>query len=241
MSSSLEKLFTDESSKNFDKQIINIKTLKEKYNIEYDKEVPSKITKINGVELKTTTDEMPKKDDNIYDKNIKYFSELMKTSQVQTENLINIFYSNIHNDELFIKIYFLLNNIEILFLFDTHDYKLITRILNKDNFTNDDNYKKACFIAMVVFEMWSLTDQNGDDTENNSFYRKLINFEDVSGNYVDLKRYKRITELISEIKNDARDYVNSPAFTYDLQHNKIEIEIPKRNLDNIIKPIDEIK
>ena len=178
--------------------------------------------------------------------NLKYintYTTLMKNTQLPMDMILKYVALTLDlksdsddNKTIFTKIYFLLNNIEILFLFDTFDYKLITRILNRNNFIKDEHYKKACFIAMVVFEMWSLVKTNGTDAsdEETTFYKRLVDSTDATNDYKDMKRYKRITDLISEIKDDAKAYVNSPAFTYDLQHNKIEIEIPKRNLDKII-------
>ena len=187
--------------------------------------------------------------------NLKYintYTTLMKNTQLPMDMILKYVALTLDlksdsddNKTIFTKIYFLLNNIEILFLFDTFDYKLITRILNRNNFIKDEHYKKACFIAMVVFEMWSLVKTNGTDASDSeiTFYKRLENSTDADAinNYKDIKRYKRITDLISEIKDDAKAYVNSPDFIYDLNNNKIEIEIPKRNLDNIIKPIDEIQ
>ena len=262
MSSSLEKLF-ETSKENFDKQIIDIKTLTTKYNWTITPKDNKKIKsiKIND-EIEITSDIKDKivigQILSVNCNQIKTYCTLMKTTQQSTIDILNNALSKINTlqiDEaddqeqlnkrknLFTKIYFLLNNIEILFLFDTMDYKLMTRILNRNNFISDVSYKKACFIAMVVFEMWSLVKYDGNELNENdySFYNQLENYLDISDNYKDVKRNKRIHDLIHEIKNDARDFVKSSDFDYALQHNTFEIEIPKRNLDNIIKPMDEIK
>jgi len=263
MLSSLEKLFED-SKTNFDKQIIDIKTLTTKYNWTIipkdDDNKKIKSIKIND-EIEITSDIKDKiiigQISSINCNQIKTYCNLMKTTQQSTIDILNNALSKINilqiegtdqeqlnkRKNLFTKIYFLLNNIEILFLFDTMDYKLMTRILNRNNFISDVSYKKACFIAMVVFEMWSLVKYDGNELNENdySFYNQLENYLDISDNYKDVKRNKRIHDLIHEIKNDARDFVKSNDFDYALQHNTFEIEIPKRNLDNIIKPMDEIK
>ena len=251
MQSSLEKLF-ETSINNFDKQIIKVNKLTDIYKITLNK-ADNKII-INSKEFQYTKDDDLESITTGNYKQIKTYCELMKNTQKSIDKiLLHTLYVIKGTDEdiddtkknIIAKIYFLLNNIEILFLFDTFDYKLITRILNRDNYINDIHYKKACFIAMVVFEFWSLTkkdDINYEISENDtSFYKQLLNSSEIVGDYVDLKRYKRIHDLIHEIKDDARAFVNSPDFDYALKHNTFEIEIPKRNLDNIIKPLSEIK
>jgi len=248
---SLEKLFTSESKTNyFDKQIIDIDKLIEKYDIhtiEDDIKLMINNNIFNTADYHVTFDEISQ--DN-YNKILTYCN-LMKTIDSPLNiilidiinKILGIEKDDIYKSYMIAKIYFLLNNIEILFLYDTFDYKLIARILNRDNFINDVNYKKACFIAMVVFEMWSLTAYQGNelDSSNVSFYKQLINSTDATGDYADTKRYKIIHDLIHEIKDDARAFVNSPDFDYALKHNTFEIEIPKRNLDNVIRPLRNIK
>ena len=172
----------------------------------------------------------------------------MKFMENSTNTLTDIIYNvayNVSTIEVFFKVYFLLNNIEILFLCNTFDYKLMVRILNRNNFITDENYRKACFIAMIVFELWSLVNNTEDvvlkeSINNNSFYHNFYDrvFINDTENF---KRCQKIHNLMHEIKNDAQLFAsNNSLIDYALTKNTFEIEIPKRNLDNVIKPLNEI-
>ena len=262
MPSSLENLFsTNDSERNFKHKIIDIDELLNKYNITLSEDAQKII--INGKKIILNQDnDLIKNDDetkNIYGirednyNSIITYCNLMKYTQKSLDTILAHTFNIIYNEggasltknkkEYIAKIYFLLNNIEMLFLCDTKDYKLITRILNRDNFINDVYYKKACFIAMVVFEIWSLINSEGKDEENksNTIYQQQLIYETSHPDYKPYKNAKRIHDLIHEIKDDARDFVKSNDFDYALKHNNIEIEIPKRNLDNVIRPLEEIK
>jgi len=223
---------TDASDADLDKTVIDgiIKITKHKYNT---------TTLSSGIKNIKSCDTLNE------------YVELMKNATEPLENIINIVAGYLNaNYNYFLKAYFLLNNPEILFLYSTFDYKLMIRILNRNNFISDDSYKKACFIAMIVFEMWSMTypkdanniaDSDMNKPDELPFYNQ--NYINMSSNpdYEPYKRAKRIHDLIKEINYNAESFMNDVNnLKYAVDHNAFEIEIPKRNLDNVIRPLNEI-
>ena len=178
---------------------------------------------------------------------ITYYNLLMITNY-NTEEILNYIalkLPDIDNSyDLFIKLYLLLNNPDIIFLYDTFDYKLLKQILNRDNFDNQNSYNKMCFIASIIFELWSLTNENHqeiDKTIKPYFDIHILN----NSNPINLEVYNRSKEiynLFKNIKPYAEDYYNNlDNLINDCINSKICLEIPKRNLDNIIKPIKNNK
>ena len=195
-----------------------------------------------------STIDISQNDDSNYFNKYDTIYNYMKFMEKSTNKLSDIIYNvacNVSSIEVFFKVYFLLNNIEILFLCNTFDYKLMMRILNRNNFISDENYKKACFIAMIVFELWSLVNNTQDIVFNNQigndpFYHNFYDSVFVNDTEA-FKRCQKIHNLLHEIKNDARLFAsNNDLIENALIKNAFEIEIPKRNLDNIIKPLNNI-
>lgn len=178
---------------------------------------------------------------------ITYYN-LLSITNYNTEEILNYIAFKLPNNDnsydLFIKLYLLLNNSDIIFLYDTFDYKLLKQILNRDNFDNQNSYNKMCFIASIVFELWSLTNENHQ--EINKSIKPYFDIHILNNpNPINLEAYNRSKEIYKLFKNIrpyAEDYYNNlDNLIEDCINSNICLEIPKRNLDNIIKPIKNNK